>query len=125
MEMPEGLLDKILARIKREETLLALKKRLVIFSVSAIGSLIAFIPAFRLMQAELSQSGFTQFFSLIFSDTDVVLNVWTSFVFSILESLPALSIIALLTAIFIFLISLKFLAKDINAIFAPLKLANV
>lgn len=123
-KIPEGLLNKILIRIKREEAFLALRKRIMIFSAGAIGSFAAFIPAFKLMQSEFSQSGFIQIFSLIFSDTGIVLNVWATFALSILESLPVLSIAAFLAAVFVFLISLKFLAKDISAIFAPLKLAN-
>ncbi len=119
IELPEGLFDRIICRIREERRLLVFKRRLAFYSVGAIGSLIAFIPAFGAMWTELAQSGLAQFISLIFSDTRAVLAFWDVFTLSILESLPAFSIAVVFATLFIFLSSLKLLARDILAVLAP------
>ncbi len=119
IELPEGLFDRIICRIREERRLLVFKRRLAFYSVGAIGSLIAFIPAFGAMWTELAQSGLAQFISLIFSDTGAVFAFWDVFVLSILESLPALSIAVVFATLFIFLGSLKLLARDILAVLTP------
>lgn len=122
IELPEGILNRIMLRIKAEQRLLAIKQRVVIFSLVFIGSVIAFVPTFRMVQAEISSSGFLQFFSLIFSDLGTVLAYWQSFTMSLLETLPAFSLAIFLAVVFAFLESLRFLARDIKFIFTPQKL---
>jgi len=124
LQAPEELFGKIMERIHRQERLAALRKRLIIFSIGLIASLAAFIPALRLMQQSLAESGFAQFFSLIFSDFGIVLTYWQNFALTLLESLPVLSVAAFLATIFIFLESLKFLVRDTKAIFATLETIN-
>ncbi len=118
-EPPEGLLDRIIYRIREERRLSVFKKKLAFYSVGAIGSLIAFIPAFGAMRTELAHSGLAQLISLIFSDTGAVLKFWDVFTLSILESLPALSIALVFATLLIFLGSLKLLARNILAVLAP------
>lgn len=110
-EMPPGLLDKVLCRIRREERVSALK-RISVFSAGFFGSAVVLIPAFQAARADFVQSGFSHFISLIFSDPGIVVSFWNEFVFSILESLPVLSVIFLLVAIFVFLGSARMLAKN-------------
>jgi hypothetical protein len=112
-EPPDDLFMKIMRRIKEEQQLTKLKQKLAFVSFILIGSAAAFIPVFRMAQTEFSQSGFLQFFSLIFSDFGIVMSQWRSFAFALLESLPVVSLMALLSLIFVFLTSLKILAKDI------------
>jgi len=119
IELPEGLFDRIICRIREERRILVFKRRFVFYFVGAIGSLIAFISAFNVMWTELTQSGLVQFISLIFSDTGAVLAFWDVFALSILESLPAFNIATVLAILFIFLGSLKLLARDISAVLAP------
>lgn len=123
-EPPEEIFDKIMHRIHRQERFLALRRRIIVFSLGLVGSLAAFIPAFSLMQQSLAESGFTQFSSLIFSDFGIVLTYWQNFALTLLESLPVLSIVAFLATIFIFLESLKFLVRDTKAIFATSETIN-
>jgi ABC-type spermidine/putrescine transport system permease subunit I len=115
IEAPEGLLDKILARIHGEKRLLGVKRRLAVFSIGAAGSAAAFIPVFKMAQLEISNSGFLQFFSLLFSDFGAVAVYWHSFTLSLLETLPAMSLAVFLAITLLFLESLKFLAKDIKS----------
>jgi len=116
-EPPEGLFDKIMRRIQKEQQLLTFKRRLAIFSVFLIASIAAFIQTLRLVKTELAESNFIEFFSLLFSDSSSVLAHWQSFVFALLESLPIISIIALLAAIFTLLQSFKFFARDVMVVF--------
>ena len=122
IELPEGIFDRIMARLKAEQRLLTVKRRLVIFSVGALGSMAAFIPAFKMAQLEISNSGFLQFFSLLFSDFGTVAAYWQSFTILLLESLPAMSLAVFLAVIFVFFESLRFLSRDIKFIFTPTKL---
>lgn len=122
IEMPEGIFGRIMARIHTEQRILTFKRRLAIFSVGLIGSGIAFVPAFRMVRLSLIGSGFLQFFSLLFSDFGTVAAYWQSFVMSLLETLPAMSLAVFLAVVFVFLESLRFLARDIKFVFIPNKL---
>lgn len=117
LEPPEYLFDKIMNRIKRERQLLNLRKRLIIFSTGAAGSIMAFIPALNAVRANLAESGILHFISLVFSDFTIVVTLWKEFAFSILESLPIISIAIFLATIFMFLGCIKFLSQDIAIIF--------
>ncbi len=123
-ELPNGLLGKIMFRIREEKRLSSTRRRLAVFSISAIGSLVAFVPIFQMMQSEISNSGFVQFLSLIFSDFGTVMAYWQNFALTILETLPVLSLIAIFVVVFIFLESIMFISKDIKSVFAPPKLIN-
>ncbi|MEW6408055.1 MAG: hypothetical protein AB1465_05185 [Patescibacteria group bacterium] len=103
-------------RIHREQRFVSLRRRFVIFSVSLFGSIIAFIPAFQMMQKDFFGSGFSEFFSLIFSDSLVIIKYWQSFMLTLLEALPAVSIILFLVVICAFFGSLKFLVKNFRII---------
>ncbi len=119
IELPEGILERIMVRIHAEQRFLTFKRRLAIFSFGLIGSGIAFIPTFKMVQAGFAESGFLQFFSLFFSDFGIVAVYWQSFTMSLLETLPVMSLAIFLAVIFIFLESLRFLARDIKFIFSP------
>jgi len=122
IELPEGILDRIMARLKAEQRLLTVKRRLAIFSIGLIGSVAAFVPVFKMAQLEISNSGFLQFFSLLFSDFGTVAAYWHSFALSLLETLPVMSVAALSAVVFVFLYSFRFLARDVKFILTPPKL---
>lgn len=110
----EKLLAKIMARIREEERLISVKKRLILFSVSVIASAGAFIPAFNIFRREFVGSGFYQYLSLPFYDSGFVMTSWRDFGFALLESLPAMSIAVILASALVFLWSFKHLAKTIK-----------
>lgn len=116
--LPVGLFEKIIKRIHREKRLRTVR-RLAVFSVALVGSIAVIMPAFQAMRTAFSESGFAAFFSLIFSDSAAMLVHWQSFGLALLESLPAMSIIAFLAVIFVLLESLKFLTRDLKAVFTP------
>lgn len=118
-EPPDGLLEKILRRIHGEQRLMIIRRRLTLIAVVLIGSATALIPAFRLMQTGLAESGFIQFASLLFSDSRAVIAYWQSFAWAFLESLPAMGIAAFLAVALIFMESLKLFLQNIKAVYAP------
>lgn len=115
LEPPNGLLEKILKRIHKEERLLVLR-RTIIFSVLFVGSLAGFIPSLKMLLADFDQSGFLNFFSLIFSDFPTVATYWKSFAMILLESLPTVSLALFLAIMLTFLQSIKSLTKNIKII---------
>jgi len=123
-EPPVGLLAKILERINQEKRLLTLKRRLAIFSAGLIGAIILFIPALKGVIAGFAESGFTQYFSLLFSDAEIVLAYWQNYVFSLLETLPVVSLILFLAIILAILELLKLLVKDLKNIFISKQLIH-
>ncbi len=119
-EPPDGLFEKIILRLRKEQKLISLKRRLIIFSIGLIGSAVAFISAFQAVQKGFTESGFIEFLSLLFSDAGVIMTYWQNFALSLLETFPTMSLVALLAIGLIFLESLKLLAKDIKIlIFLP------
>lgn len=123
-EPPKGLFNKIMARIQEERRLLTIKRRITIFSLGVVGSAVALIPTFKMVQTGLYESGFLYFFSLIFSDFGTVVSYWQNFIMSLLETLPVINLVILLIIIFIFMESLKFLVKDVKIIFTATRLIN-
>ncbi len=119
-----GLLSKIMARIHQEEQLLSIKRRLILFSTAVMVSAGAFIPIISAFQTEFAQSGMYQFFSLIFTNSGLAMAYWQDFGLAILESLPAVSAIALLATTLIFLWSLKHLTEALVVVFSQPQLIN-
>lgn len=94
-----------------------IKQRLAFFSVGLAVSSIALLPAFKLVQAGFEESGFNQFLSLLASDGAMMAVYWKNFLFTLLESAPVMSMFVFLFVVWIFLQSLKFLARDIKQIY--------
>ena len=115
-EPPAGLLDKILARIRYEERFASLKKRVAFWSLAVVGSLVAAVPAVRLLGAELAESGLPQTLYLLFSDTAAVIAYFGDFALSVVESLPVMGIAMVLSITLILLVALKMLARDITIV---------
>ena len=113
-EPPAGLFEKIMWRIQEERRLLVLKRRIAIFSAGLVGSVAAFVPVFRMVQTEIIDSGFWQFFSLVFSDFKIVTTYWQSFAMSLLERFPAISLVLFLACLLVFAELLRFLLRDIK-----------
>jgi hypothetical protein len=110
----DELFNKIMHRIHKEQRLRIIRRRIAIFSVIFVASLTAFIPAFHALQKSITESGFMQFLSLLFSDFEIVVAYWQNFALSLLESLPVLNLIMFLAVVLALLESIKFLTKDIK-----------
>jgi ABC-type multidrug transport system permease subunit len=122
LEPPEFLLGNILTAIEAKKRKTA-RIRLALFGTFALASLAALFPAIQYFIAEFSQSGFYQYFSLLFSDWNLAITYWNDFVLSLAEALPVLATAAVLSAIFVFLGSLRLAVKQIKFISSPIKLS--
>lgn len=83
------------------------------FSFTGLASLAGLTLTFRMLLNDLTQSGFSEYFSLIFSDSGLIISYWKELVFSLAESLPIMSTIFTLSLIFVFLLSLRYMMKQI------------
>jgi len=84
------------------------------FAATGIVSLAGLVPAFKILSNDLAQSGFYEYFSLIFSDSRLIISYWKELVFSLAESLPTVSIIFTLSLIFVFFLSFRYAMKQIS-----------
>jgi hypothetical protein len=96
------LCDKRNARIK-----------LWVFSTTGLFSLIELAPALKMLFNDFAQSGFYDYFSLLFSSNGSLITFWKDFLLLLAESLPVVSIVLSLTLIFVFFLSLKYAMKQI------------
>ena len=112
---PRDLLEKILKRIHHEERVLVLR-RVVLFSITLLASLVAFVPTIKMLSSDLNHSGFLQFSSLMFSDFSTVAAYWQSFTMILLETLPVASLALFLAVLLTFLESAKSLTKNVKTI---------
>ncbi|MFA6146271.1 MAG: hypothetical protein WC697_03035 [Patescibacteria group bacterium] len=124
LEPSDGLFDQIMSRIHEEQKIIMVKRRFAIFFVGLIGSMAAFAPAFKIMQSGFNESGFINFFSLLFTDIGMVMTYWHSFTLTLLGTLPLMSVATFLVVIFVFLESLKFLTQDLRIIFKHAQILN-
>src|SRR3989344_3524522 len=74
-EPPERLYGNILARIEREK-IRAARIRFVLLGTTALASVVALIPAYQYAASEFSQSGFSQYLSIVFSDSGIAVVYW-------------------------------------------------
>ena len=103
-EAPAGLGARIVLAIARESIRQA-RMRLALFGGVALASFGALVPVLRYAFESASGSGFSDYFSLVFSDAPAVLASWREFLLLLAESLPVASILAALAALFVFLVS--------------------
>lgn len=108
------LFEKIMLRIWAERNKIAIKRKIVIFSVILAVSFAGLFPVVKATYSGFVNSGFTQLFSLIFSDTSVVIGLWQNFVLSLLETLPINGILITGVLVVIFFGSLRFLSNNIK-----------
>ncbi len=106
IEPPKGLKSQILSSISREERTRA-KKYLVLATLVIPVSVFFVVLSIRYMISGFFESSFHSYFSLVFSDPDIVLVYWKEFIQSLVESVSIMSIIASLFTITVFLILVR------------------
>jgi hypothetical protein len=112
IEPPKGLPKRILARISMEEKRLD-RIRAWIFGGSSVASFGLSLWAVVYLVDSIKQTGFGQYFSLLFSGDSAVYVYWKELSFSLVESLPIVSVIVFLSAIGFFIWSFaNVLRKD-------------
>jgi hypothetical protein len=101
VEPPKGLAGRVLAMISMEEKRMA-KVRTWIFGSASVASFGLSLWAVIYLVESVKQSGFWQYFSLIFTDK-VALTYWRELSLSLVESLPIVSVIVFLAAVGFFI----------------------
>jgi hypothetical protein len=83
------------------------------YSTTGVVSFVGFFLTLRLLIIDFTQSGFYEYLSLVFSDSRA-LSYWKEITLSITESLPMINLIISLSLFFIFVLSLRFMARNIR-----------
>ena len=91
---PTDLLPQVLAEVLRARRRAA-RARLAGFAAIAGVSAIFLVPALNYAAGEASTSGFGSYLSLFFSDTVAAFSLFADVANSLLESIPALALIAI------------------------------
>ncbi len=105
---PRRLFWVVIERLRLEKNLKIFKEKFFIFLAILIISVVLVAAAIFIFNSELAGSESGSLFSLLFSDTVIVLLYYKYFILAILESMPIVSIIISLTALVLVMISLRF-----------------
>lgn len=116
-EPSADLLNNITTAIHQRQKLAASKYKIFLLLLGVIGSLMALVPAWQLTKTTMTESGFIQFASLMFSDAKLMGIYWQSFLFSLLESIPIVGSLMLLAVTFVFFKSLTLLINNFKTIY--------
>ena len=98
---PEDLVKNIVLRVGREAQNGARLKAFGLGLVSVSSILIA-IPIISQIIASFTQSGFYNYLSIVFSDSDVAVIYWREILMSLTDSIPVIAITGLLAVAIIF-----------------------
>jgi len=110
IEPSRDLSRRVFFAIGREEERFARRKRTVSLAWT-IASAVALMFACTRLFLDATHSGFAEALSLAFSDSATVAAYWTDFMLSISETLPYMSLVALLASVFAVMLSLRSLMR--------------
>lgn len=113
MSPPDTLRSNILTAIRREELRRA-KIYLAASLTTAAVSLAGLVLSFTYLMKALAQSGFSTYFSLLFSDLDVVMAHWQELALSLVEVSPFLEMLAVLGTAIVLLVSVRVFAYNLR-----------
>ena len=119
---PKRLFRVIIERLRLEKSLKIFEEKfsvLLIIFVISIGLVVFGLLALR---SELAGSESVSLFSLLFSDTGIILSYFKYFVLAVLESMPVISITISLIAFVLLMISLRFIVSYYEKILTLAKL---
>lgn len=114
---PSKLREAILGSIRSEERRKA-RIYITVSSATLLVSVIGFIFSVRYLFQIFQTSEFYTYFSLVFSDPDIVLGYWQDIALSLAESLPILALTMLLIAIWISLASVRIMVRNMRSAFS-------
>ena len=83
------------------------RRNALVFSFASITSITALLFVSVKTYQDLLSSGILNYFSLLLSDWVTIGSLWKEFSYVILESLPAVSAVLMLSVIFIVMLSIK------------------
>lgn len=107
--LSEIIIERISKLERRRQTL-----RFALYGSILGAACIALIPAVYYTHAQLVQSGFGTYASLILSDGDALRTSWKEFSLVLIESLPIIGMTLIFGILFTLLASVKQLAKNMH-----------
>jgi ABC-type phosphate/phosphonate transport system permease subunit len=113
IDPPFNLEGFILAKIERESHKIIREKKALAYA-GLFGSALATVYAISIFGQEILQSDFWRIATLAFSDISIVAGNWHDYLFSLLETFPAIHAAIMLAPIFILLIALNAYLNLIN-----------
>lgn len=113
LEPSSGLEARILRKIALEKSWQA-KKKLIFADALTLGSLGAFVFTLLNFWSGIYKSEFWSLLKLLFSDTAAVTSFWKDFLFSLLETFPAVHFAVILAPVFLLIVSLNMYFSDNN-----------
>ncbi|MFA6603361.1 MAG: hypothetical protein WCT10_00800 [Patescibacteria group bacterium] len=116
VEPPPALADRIISRIRREERLLAVQRRLILGSAGLLIAAPLAVLAMNKLMVDSAAAGVTSFLSLLATDADMVLNNFGIFSSALLEALPVTSLAGSLAAVSLTMLSLFAFVAGLGAI---------
>lgn len=117
VEPPQNMLGSIMMKIQKREVREA-RIRFALTSLTSVISVVAMVFAFQYASQEFSQTGISQYFSLLFSDSGIIITYWKEFAMIIAETLPVTGIVAILLAVLTLVGSVKVAIKNVNTAFS-------
>lgn len=120
--VPTELQGLVLDRINSEIARLS-RIRLAIFVPLLLVSSVAVVSSFQYLAQVTTESGFSSYLSIIFSDGSTMLSYWKEFLISLAETAPVFGATIFLGAILAFMGSLKVAIKNAQTTFTPIQLA--
>ncbi|MFA5934366.1 MAG: hypothetical protein WC827_00550 [Candidatus Paceibacterota bacterium] len=108
-----GLKEKIIFNIEKE----AKKKAFFAFvfgGLTSLTSVLAMVYSLILIIKDYYVSGLSEYMSLIFSDSSVLMGLWKEYTYSIIESLPFVTITLTLVSLWIFVWSIKYIFSNLK-----------
>jgi len=121
-ELPSGFIPATLTRIAHARLARA-RRMLVLHSTLFVASFVALIPATQYFLSELSRSDIFQYLSLLFSDGGAVMTYWQDFSLLVLESLPVLGVVVLLSTLLALVASARTVLRDAGVFQHPYALS--
>jgi hypothetical protein len=109
LDLNEKIWSTIAVRNKRNA-----QNKFWIFAFMGFSSTIGLIPVVKILLTDLSQSGFYEYSSLLFSDSAIIVSYWKELILILAESLPIMSIILTLSLVFVLFLSFRYAMKQIN-----------
>lgn len=114
----DKLKSSIIAAIRHQELMRA--RRYVIVSLAvAITSGASVLYSLWYLVQELASSSFYSYFSLLFSDPDLVPALWRELALSLAETMPLFALIASMAAFAVLLVSIRVCVGNARGVFAP------
>lgn len=115
IEPPKGLFTAVWGKIE-EEKVKSARQKAFFSSIVSIFSLISLFETGQYLATELYRTGFYDYASLLISDLSSISYFWREFAISLAESLPVSGFVLLFGIIAVFLVSTKFIIKNLENI---------